>query len=71
MTDGQCAEINDEVLTAWRAIMVKEHCTPAVLVGIGHDHVSGEIHVIHREGTPTFAMVVFLEKALDKLRRGN
>jgi len=32
-------------LASWSAILIENHSTPGLLIGIGHDHRSGEIHL--------------------------
>jgi hypothetical protein len=37
------AQIVDDRLARWAIRMKESHATPVMLVGIGHDHVSGQI----------------------------
>jgi hypothetical protein len=38
-------KITDERLALWRGRLSQMHATPAVLIGIGHDHQSGKLVV--------------------------
>lgn len=45
MTNDQCREICRDRLDSWRDKLVGDHATPAVLIGIGQDHVSGQLYL--------------------------
>jgi hypothetical protein len=38
-------QITNERLERWKAKMSASHATPLVLVGVGHDHLSGQLVV--------------------------
>jgi len=38
-------QIVQERLTDWGRDCVRDHATPALLLAIGHDHASGEVHL--------------------------
>lgn len=44
--------ITSERLELWRADCVRDHATPLMLIAVGHDHVSGELHVYIPEDLP-------------------
>ena len=46
MTSSQCQEIGEERVASWVVKFVEEHATPFVMVGIGHDHKSGNIVLV-------------------------
>ena len=43
------AKINNERLNGWKEKLTKAHATPVALIGVGHDHVSGQIHLVITE----------------------
>jgi hypothetical protein len=51
MTADEIASINRERLTRWRLDLELQHATPAVLVGVGHDHREGDLVLCACEGS--------------------
>ncbi len=43
-------EITASRLASWQKKLAAEHATPLLLVGIGHDHVSGQVVLCTPEG---------------------
>lgn len=37
--------ITNDRLDGWRSDCIRDHATPLMLIAVGHDHVSGDIHV--------------------------
>jgi hypothetical protein len=56
--------ITDERLQSWAKQLVDAHATPVLLVGVGHDHVSGQIHVVVTEDMTPVQIRAFLKAAL-------
>lgn len=52
MTKKELAAITVERLEGWGRVIVENHATPMLLVGVGHDHVSGNLHLCIPEDTP-------------------
>jgi hypothetical protein len=68
MTYDQIVQINRERLERWRRLLNNQHATALILVGIGHDHVSGQVQVIATEDGPYNAdLAAFLRLAAHKL----
>lgn len=62
--------ITERRLIEWSETLIKFHCTPALLIGIGHDHTSGEIHICIPENTPGPQLELLLEGVLARVRAG-
>ena len=56
-------------LDSWRRRLVKDHATPVLSLGIGHDHRSGSLTLYSLEGLPTLDIELFLNLALEKLHQ--
>lgn len=61
------AEVCDERLNKWRARLINENATPILIVGVGHDHKSGELQLITVEDMPNDRLIAFLRFAIRKL----
>lgn len=49
--------ITEERLKKWAEVLEQDHCTPALLIGIGHGPTSGQMHLIIPENvTPRMAL---------------
>ena len=46
MTTTQCAAICETRLRSWRDILIRQHATPILLIGMGHDTHTGEVQMI-------------------------
>ena len=57
-------------LDKWKAQLVDYHCTPLLLVGMGHDDRSGEMRVITLEEVSDEIIRYTLEAALRMLING-
>jgi len=62
--------INVDRLANWGALLTKTHSTPAVLVGVGHDHNSGVIRVIAPEDMPDEYLQMFIRYAYHMIEAG-
>jgi hypothetical protein len=60
--------INDERLGRWKVQMIRRHSTPLILIGIGHDHNSGEITLLCTEDRTDEQLLLFMENAVKQLR---
>ena len=62
--------ITDERLNRGKERMSASHATPLCLIGVGHDHNSGQIVIVTLEEEEISIPVLraFLEKALSQLR---
>jgi hypothetical protein len=45
MSTKDIAFVTGHRLNVWSERLVENHSTPAVLIGVGHDHKSGELHI--------------------------
>jgi len=62
-------QITRDRLDSWLIRLVEQHSTPVLLLGVGHDHRSGQLTVITLEGLPDQDVETFLSFALDKLNQ--
>ncbi len=53
MSTEQIQKINSERLAGWSKKFSAAHATPVALIGVGHDHKAGEIHLCICENGPT------------------
>ena len=67
MTQEQCESINAERLAKWKRHLIQAHSTPAVLVGIGHDHAKGNLVVCTVEDFSNRELVSILRHALSMM----
>lgn len=67
MNDERVREICVDRLALWTEDLVGDHATPAVLVGIGHDHRSGSISICTNQEVDRDRLIVLLASALDEL----
>lgn len=68
MTSGEVAAVTTERLKRWGERLTEAHATPALLVGVGHDHAGGQLHVVIPEDMPTEMAIAFLRKALAEIK---
>lgn len=61
-------QITHERLWTWEQRLVQSHATPAFLLGIGHDHVSGQIVLCVTSDRTDAEIIAFLEVALEALK---
>src|SRR6478735_4173604 len=59
--------INHNRLASWEKQLNDAHATAVVLIGVGHDHVSGQIHCVITEDMTEDNVYVFISKAMKHL----
>lgn len=69
MDENKIREICTTRLEKWTEVLIKEHCTPGILIGIGHDHVSGEIHLVIPEDWTDEQAMTILTGTLNLIRK--
>lgn len=62
------SKITHERLGRWEKRLVSSHATPALLLGIGHDHVSGQIVLCVTEEKTDAEIIAFLQMAISSLK---
>ncbi len=60
-------KITSTRLASWQKKLDGSHATPVLLVGVGHDHVSGRTIVITTEDMPIGELKLFLQEAIRQL----
>jgi hypothetical protein len=60
-------EITKERLARWAVRLESQHATPLVLVGIGHDHVSGNLVVCLPEDVGNPIVIALLLRVIEGL----
>lgn len=45
MTDEMCRRICEDRLRLWGRTAAEQHCTPLLMLAVGHDHAAGEVHL--------------------------
>ncbi len=67
--DERILEICTERLSSWAVDLALDHATPALLVGIGHDQNSGDVHLCMCENMPMEQMEKILRFALAEVEK--
>ena len=67
MESEEVKAICDERLGRWTQRLVGEHATPVLLLGVGHDHKSGQLVVLTMEEVSNLELVLFARGAVAKL----
>ena len=59
-------------LADWGVDCVRAHATPILLLGVGHDHANGELHLVTLEDKTMdrATIVAFLKRAIDLIEGG-
>lgn len=65
MKSERVDEINKIRLFGWRKQLTKQHSTPVMLVGVGHDHNSGQVTLLVTEEMNDQEILLFLKKSYD------
>jgi hypothetical protein len=65
-----CDRITAERLDSWRKLLKEGNATPILLIGVGHEHRSGELHVVVPEGVEDDLLIGALLYALNVLQPG-
>lgn len=69
MDSDKIEEITCDRLQKWAFKLLSEHSTPVILIGIGHDHKSGQITVCVPENFTDFEYIGILKAALIQLKK--
>ncbi len=70
--DRQAIEaINADRLGGWALHLIDHHATPALLIGIGHDHMSGDLQLCVTEATPMAVVRGWLAWAIEAIDRSD
>jgi len=64
MTTQDIDKINRERLEVWRAGLTQAHATPAILIGVGHDHEAGQVHLCIPENLPLEFVIAQLQSTI-------
>ena len=70
MTPEKVAAINAERMTSWASHLSSCHATGALLVGVGHDHASGEVHLCLPADISAQWAARVLERCIEMLEAG-
>lgn len=71
MTRAEILAINRDRLERWGTWLTNQHATALVLIGVGHDHVSGRLRVCQLEDGPADRELALLLRAVaDQLEGG-
>jgi len=62
--------ITEERLKSWKKKLAEANATPIILIGVGHDHKSGELVLCVPEGVSDDLLFGALVAALDLLKPG-
>jgi hypothetical protein len=64
MTNEQIRTITTSRLREWGQLSIEKHCTPALLICVGHDHAQGNLHLMMPENCEPEWLRNMLEKLL-------
>jgi hypothetical protein len=62
-------EITHERLGIWEKLIINAHATPTLLLGIGHDHVKGQLVVCVTEDCSNEEVLMLLYGAIKELQK--
>jgi hypothetical protein len=62
--------INRDRLSSWEKQLTGSHATPFILVGVGHDHVSGQLVVCTTEDRSNTDIILTLQAVIAELQKG-
>lgn len=62
-------KITHERLGSWEKRLVNSHATPALLLGVGHDHVKGQLVVCVTEDRSNEEIILLLQGAITELKK--
>lgn len=69
MDDSEIEEIWCELIPRWATKLKSEHATPICLIGIGHDHKSGQVTICVPEDFNDYMTCGILKAALIHLKK--
>ncbi len=71
MTERECFRICRERLEGWRDNLVKEHTTPLLLIGVGHDDQAGHATLLTTEDVSHENLLAVVRGTLRLLESGH
>lgn len=69
MTASEIRQINKLRLEGWADVLTKQHATSVLLIGVGHDHVSGKFHLCTTEDCEDETLLEVLQAITSNLKR--
>lgn len=69
MTANEIRQINKLRLEGWADVLTKQHATPVLLIGVGHDHAGGKFHICTTEDCEDETLLEVLESITTNLKR--
>lgn len=70
MTREQIEDIIASRIVQWGVVLRDMHATPMLLLGVGHDHAVGKLHVVVPDSVGTQEIKAMLLAALEMLDKG-
>lgn len=67
MNRDKIKSITKQRLHSWGELMIENHATPMLALGVGHDHNSGQVRVFVTEDRSKEEIVALLTVALKQL----
>lgn len=61
--------ICDERLARWKTQLIRRHSTPLILIGVGHDHKSGELTLLCTEERTDEELLLVMEGMVNQLKQ--
>jgi len=71
MDQDTIRKIGQERLSSWLNGLVRDHSTPVLMIGVGHDMNSGDIHCWMVEDFEIEGVKFLLKKLLNSIDEGN
>lgn len=71
MTDAEIKSICATRLALWFAYLSRQHATPVLTLGVGHDHVSGAVYLTTTNETSQDEVADLLRGAIAILESGS
>ena len=69
MDDNKIEQIWCERIPSWAAKLQSEHATPVILIGVGHDHKSGQLVICVPEDFTDSIIMDLLDAAICHLEK--
>ena len=67
MKKKEIMEICDERFDRWKRRLASQYATPIILIGVGHDHNSGQLSICTVEEMDNSMIRIIFTKALELL----
>jgi hypothetical protein len=71
MNADEIRDINAARIRHWQELLVDMHSTAVIIIAVGHDHESGNLHVIMLEDLSNIDAYALLEGAARKVKEVN